>query len=95
MEAEWVKITPYLGGSLPYTAVSDEYPGVKESKEIYDYFQAINPKAPVDSFIEFYAGLSSIPRMGQSKMDQVMEAIRLRKLADKIHAEMDAMGIKR
>ena len=94
MESEWVKIMPFIEKPLLDTAVNSDYPGVTESKEIYDYFSLVSPQAPVDSFRDFYAGLPSLPRLGQTKMDQILEAVRLRKLADKIEFRMRELGVK-
>lgn len=94
MESEWVKIMPFIEQPIPLTAVDSNFPGVIESKEIYDYFQTINLKTPVEEFKNFYLNLPKLPRMGQTKMEQIMEAVRLRKLADKVHAQMDALGVK-
>jgi len=85
---------PFIEKPLPMTAVNTTYPGVAESKEIYEYFSQLNPKAPIDEFKAFYFSLPSVPRMGQTRADQIIESVRIRKLADKVHAQMDAMGIK-
>ena len=94
MESEWVRIMPFIEQPLPATAVNSDYPGVTESKEIYEYFQSINPQTPIDEFKLFYTSLSSLPRMGQTKKDQIIEAVRLRKLADSVYKQMNDLGIK-
>lgn len=94
MESDWVQIMPFLEKNLPPIAVNSDFPGVSESKEIYEYFNQLNPKSPIDSFRDFYSNLPITPKIGQSKAEQVIEAIRLRKLADKIHMQMDELGIK-
>ena len=94
MESEWVRIMPFIEQPLPFTAVNTDFPGVAESKEIYEYFEGVNPQSPVDEFKSFYANLPTVPRIGQSKKEQIIEAVRLRKLADKIHAQMAELGIK-
>ena len=94
MESEWVRIMPFIEKPLPMTAVNTNFPGVAESKEIYEYFFSLNPKAPIDEFKTFYFSLPSVPRLGQTRADQIIECVRVRKLADKVHAQMDAMGIK-
>ena len=95
MESEWVRVAPYLGISLPETAVNDDFPGVLESKEVYKYFLESNPFAPIQTFIDFYTSLPETPKFGQSKMGQIIEALRLMKLADKVQAQMNDLGIKR
>lgn len=94
MESEWVRIMPFIEKPLPMTAVNTNYPGVAESKEIYEYFFSLNPKAPIEEFKAFYFSLPTVPRMGQTRAEQILESVRVRKLADKVHAQMDAMGIK-
>lgn len=94
MESEWVRIMPFIERPLPMTAVNTNYPGVSESKEIYEYFKGLNPKTPIDEFKTFYFSLPPVPRLGQTRLEQIMEAVRIRKLADKVHAQMDEMGIK-
>lgn len=94
MESEWVHVMPYLEKELPPMAVNTDFPRVKESKEIVEYFGQLNPKDPIGSFKDFYNNLPITPKIGQSKYEQVMEAIRLRKLADKIHAQMNELGVK-
>lgn len=94
MESEWVRIMPFLEKPIPPIAVNTDFPGVKESKEIYDYFNEVKPDAPIDAFRDFYSNLPMTPKIGQSKFDQIMEAVRLRKLADNIKRQMDEMGIK-
>jgi len=89
MESEWVRIMPFIGKPLPFTAVNSDYPGVSESKEIYEYFSQLNPKNPIDEFKSFYFSLSTLPRMGQTKMDQILEALRLRKLGITVQSEIE------
>lgn len=93
MESEWVKIMPFIEKPLPFTAVNSDFPGVSESKEIYDYFFSRNPNEPIEDFKRFYSALPAIPRTGQSKIDQIMEAVRLMKLADTVKSQMDKFGI--
>lgn len=88
MESEWVRIMPFIERPLPMTAVNTNYPGVAESKEIYEYFHSLNPKTPIDEFKSFYFSLPTIPRLGQSRLEQIIEAVRIRKLADKVHIQM-------
>lgn len=93
MESEWVRIAPFLGIEIPDNPVNDEFEGVKESKEVYEYFLSIDPEAPINSFLEFYNKLPITPKIGYSKMQQIMEAVRLKKLANKIKIQMESMGI--
>ena len=94
MESEWVKIMPFIEHPLPVTAVNSDFPGVSESKEIYEYFQTINQQSPLDEFRLFYSQLPILPRMGQTKKDQIIEAVRLRKLADNVKRQMEEIGVK-
>ena len=94
MESEWVRIMPFIEQPVPLTAVSLNFPGVNESKEVYDYFLALNPKSPIEEFKAFYAGLPTTPKLGQSKKEQIMEAVRLRKLADSVKKQMEDIGVK-
>lgn len=94
MESEWVRIMPFIEKPVPLTFVNSDYPGVKESKEIYDYFYSINPRSPIDEFKRFYASLPSVPRLGQTRSEQIVEAIRIMKLADKVKSQMNDLGIK-
>jgi hypothetical protein len=95
MESDWVQIMPYLEKPIPPIAVNSDYPGVTESKEVMEYFTQLNPKSPIDSFRDFYANLPSTPKIGQTKSEQVMEAIHLMKLADKVKSQLSELGIKR
>lgn len=94
MESEWVRIMPFIEKPVPLTFVHSDYPGVRESKEIYEYFKTINPQAPLDEFKRFYASLPSVPRLGQTRSEQIIEAVRIMKLADKMQSQMNDLGVK-
>lgn len=94
MESEWVRIMPFIERPLPMTAVNTNYPGVSESKEIYEYFRGLNPKTPLDEFKAFYFSLPPVPRLGQTRLEQIMEAVRVRKLADKVKTQINDISVK-
>lgn len=87
VSTEWVKLCPLLEVKPAHPGMADSDEASKSVMEIYDYFKATG--SPMASFKEFYNRLPIIPKNGETKLSQVLKAIRLMKISK------DAMDTER
>lgn len=91
--ADWVKFCPYLNVDVPKPLAPDT-DEIKTVKDIYEFYKDMNPANPFKEFIKHYTKLPNRPSLNQSKLDQVVVAVGLMKLARKTKGELMNLGIK-
>ena len=79
MEAEWVKLCPYLGVVPPHPLVANQDQTAKDVIEIYDYFKENFPDDPFKGFVKHYTTLAKTP-INENKITQMKNSINLFKV---------------
>lgn len=80
VESGWVNMCPYLEVRAPHPLVADQDPTTKDVKEVYEFFKSEDSQDPMGKFLEQYNRLPRIPGPGETKMAQVLRAVRLIKI---------------
>ena len=78
--ASWL---PYLGLRQPHPLAGIESEDLTDAKEIFEFFKTTYPKESFKSFLKFLNTLPSIPGLNEKKVKQVLNSLRLVKLASK------------
>lgn len=100
MDAEWVKLCPYLGVTPPHPLVAEQDKTAQEVKSIYEFFKEEHPDDPFKGFVKHFTTLAKTPT-NETKMTQVKNSIGLLKilresklLKRRTESQLRGMGIK-
>lgn len=93
-DVNWVKLCPYLQFEQPHPLDYDKDIKIKPVVLVYNYFKDKCGDKYLNGFLDHYNKLPSIPRYGQTKLEQVVESINLLNLANKVECDLTMMGLK-
>jgi hypothetical protein len=88
VDADWVKICPYLEFQPPNPLDSDFPEKTKDVMEIYSYFKEDCPEDYLNSFLRVYTKLRPIPELGDSKISQMLKAVKLMRVANMTRSQL-------